>query len=265
MLDRAQKNEQIEFLTNTVVDDVLDVGKKEVTGLRLRNLKTGEQWDLPTSAMFLGIGHTPNAGFVGDQLARDGDGSWFPKATFLEGTHVFVERDVANQHYRQADRCRHRLPSPRWRRRSSWKEIGKSGVDCDCMRNRRASGAVRWHLDGYRSGDRRRGGDSSSRLLAGYSHAAKTHRSKPRDAPVASAFESMTNTSRQDIRFRQVLNGPSHSLFKIPRPRRQRTTRCRKTHTDSGQRQDNARRHGGRQRFAVKSHAGKSVHEEDHV
>ena len=62
MLDRARKHEQIEFLTDTVVDDVLDVSKKEVTGLRLRNLKTGEQWDLPTSAMFLGIGHTPNAG-----------------------------------------------------------------------------------------------------------------------------------------------------------------------------------------------------------
>ena len=55
-------------MTDTVVDDVYDASKKEVTGLRLRNLKTGEQWDFPTSAMFLGIGHTPNAEFVGDQL-----------------------------------------------------------------------------------------------------------------------------------------------------------------------------------------------------
>src|SRR5438128_2245809 len=52
MLDRARKHDQIEFLTDTVVDDVLDVSKKEVTGLRLRNIKTGEQWDFPTSAMF---------------------------------------------------------------------------------------------------------------------------------------------------------------------------------------------------------------------
>src|SRR5438128_2335202 len=44
MLDRARKHDQIEFLTDTVVDDVLDVSKKEVTGLRLRNIKTGEQW-----------------------------------------------------------------------------------------------------------------------------------------------------------------------------------------------------------------------------
>src|SRR6202050_2738727 len=54
MLDRARKNAKIEFLTDTVVDDVLDVSKKEVTALRLRNRKSGESWDLPVSAMFLG-------------------------------------------------------------------------------------------------------------------------------------------------------------------------------------------------------------------
>ena len=48
MLDRARKHDKIDFLTDTVVDDVFDVNKKEVTGLRLRNLKTGEQWDLPS-------------------------------------------------------------------------------------------------------------------------------------------------------------------------------------------------------------------------
>ena len=103
MLDRARQHQQIEFLTNTVVDDVLDVSKKEVTGLRLRNLKTGEQWDFPTSAMFLGIGHTPNAQFVGDQLDRDGDGYLVPRGyveTRVPG--VFVSGDVADRHYRQA-------------------------------------------------------------------------------------------------------------------------------------------------------------------
>jgi thioredoxin reductase (NADPH) len=103
MLDRARKHDQIEFLTDTVVDDVLDVGKKEVTGLRLRNLKTGEQWDLPTSAMFLGIGHTPNAQFVGQQLKRDGDGYLIPEG-FVGSTvpGVFISGDVADRHYRQA-------------------------------------------------------------------------------------------------------------------------------------------------------------------
>src|SRR5215813_6679322 len=48
MLDRARHHDKIEFLTDTVVDDVYDVDKHEVTALRLRNVKTGEQWDFPT-------------------------------------------------------------------------------------------------------------------------------------------------------------------------------------------------------------------------
>ena len=103
MLDRARQHKQIEFLTDTVVEEVLDVTKKEVTGLRLRNLKTGKEWEMPSSALFLGIGHTPNAAFVGDQLARDGDGYLIPEdfvCTHAPG--VFVSGDVADRHYRQA-------------------------------------------------------------------------------------------------------------------------------------------------------------------
>jgi thioredoxin reductase (NADPH) len=103
MLERARQHKRIEFLTDTVVDDVFDVNKKEVTGLRLRNLKTGEQWDLPVSAMFLGIGHTPNAQFVGEQLARDGDGYLIPEG--YVGSRVpgvFISGDVADRRYRQA-------------------------------------------------------------------------------------------------------------------------------------------------------------------
>src|SRR5580692_957182 len=74
MLDRARANSKIEFLTDTVVDDVLDVSKKEVTGLRLRNQKSGESWDLPVSAMFLGIGHDPNAKMFRGQIDLDDDG-----------------------------------------------------------------------------------------------------------------------------------------------------------------------------------------------
>ncbi len=103
MLDRARKHEQIEFLTDTVVDDVFDASKKEVTGLRLRNLKSGEQWDLPVSAMFLGIGHTPNAQFVGEQLDRDGDGYLIPEGYVCSrAPGVFISGDVADRHYRQA-------------------------------------------------------------------------------------------------------------------------------------------------------------------
>src|SRR6266699_3774672 len=74
MLDRARANSKIEFLTDTVVDDVLDVSKKEVTGLRLRNLKSGESWDFPTSAKLLGIGHIPNTKVFEGQLETDQDG-----------------------------------------------------------------------------------------------------------------------------------------------------------------------------------------------
>jgi thioredoxin reductase (NADPH) len=103
MIDRARQHPNIEFLTDTVVDDVLDVTRKEVTGLRLRNLKSGEQWDMPTSAMFLGIGHTPNAAFVGDQLKRDGDGYLIPEGFVCSrAPGVFISGDVADRHYRQA-------------------------------------------------------------------------------------------------------------------------------------------------------------------
>src|SRR6266478_5529224 len=71
MLERAQKNEKIQFLTNTIVEDVYDLSKKEVTALRLRNLKSGESWDFATSAMFLGIGHIPNTKIFEGQLETD--------------------------------------------------------------------------------------------------------------------------------------------------------------------------------------------------
>src|SRR5918911_3329901 len=74
MLERARAHKQIEFLTDTVVDEVYDVARHEVTGLKLRNLKTGKVWDFPTSAMFLGIGHIPNARMFEGQLDMDPDG-----------------------------------------------------------------------------------------------------------------------------------------------------------------------------------------------
>src|SRR6202521_2357777 len=74
MLDRARHNEKIHFLTNTVVEDVHDVAQKEVTGLKLRDLKTNVAWDFPTNGMFLGIGHIPNTKIFEGQLETDQDG-----------------------------------------------------------------------------------------------------------------------------------------------------------------------------------------------
>jgi thioredoxin reductase (NADPH) len=103
MLDRAHKHDKIQFLTDTVVEDVHDPAKHEVTALKLHNLKTGKIWDFPTSALFLGIGHEPNAKMFGDQLETDADG-------YLK-THNYVHTrvrgvyacgDVQDRRYRQA-------------------------------------------------------------------------------------------------------------------------------------------------------------------
>ncbi len=103
MLDRARAHPQIQFLTDTVIDDVLDVQKKEVTGLRLRNLKTGESWDFPTSALFLGIGHIPNTKMFGDQLAVDQDGYLITRDfVFTRVPGVFACGNVQDRRYRQA-------------------------------------------------------------------------------------------------------------------------------------------------------------------
>jgi thioredoxin reductase (NADPH) len=103
MLDRARSNPKIAFLTDTVVDDVLDVSKKEVTALRLRNLKSGENWEFPTSAMFLGIGHIPNAKIFEGQLETDADGYLLTqKNVFTKVAGVFACGDVQDRRYRQA-------------------------------------------------------------------------------------------------------------------------------------------------------------------
>jgi thioredoxin reductase (NADPH) len=103
MLDRARSNPKIAFLTDTVVDDVLDVNKKEVTALRLHNLKSGESWDLPASAMFLGIGHIPNAKVFEGQLETDADGYLVTqKNVFTRVPGVFACGDVQDRRYRQA-------------------------------------------------------------------------------------------------------------------------------------------------------------------
>ena len=103
MLERAQQHEKIKFITNTVVDEVLDVSKKEVTALKLRNMQNGKAWELPVSAMFLGIGHIPNAKIFTGQLDMDQDG--YLKTTnfvFTKVPGVYACGDVQDRRYRQA-------------------------------------------------------------------------------------------------------------------------------------------------------------------
>ena len=103
MLDRAQKHDKIQFMTNTIVEDVYDPAKKEVTGLKLRDVRTGDTTDFSASAMFLGIGHIPNAKIFEGQLDTDQDG--YLKTTnfvFTKVPGVYACGDVQDRRYRQA-------------------------------------------------------------------------------------------------------------------------------------------------------------------
>src|SRR5437764_6954082 len=59
MLDRARNNPKVKFLTNTMVEEIYDVSKEVVTGVRLRNVKTNKVWDQEVDGFFLAIGHIP--------------------------------------------------------------------------------------------------------------------------------------------------------------------------------------------------------------
>jgi thioredoxin reductase (NADPH) len=108
MLERAMAHPKILLRTNTVVEEVLGVDEKEVKGLRLRDVATGERDELAVSGMFLGIGHEPNAKIFAGQIDRDNEG--YIKTT----NHVFCTRngeivpgvfacgDVQDRRYRQA-------------------------------------------------------------------------------------------------------------------------------------------------------------------
>jgi thioredoxin reductase (NADPH) len=103
MLERAQQHEKIQFIPNTVVEEVLDPAKKEVTALKLRNLQSGKASNLQVSAMFLGIGHIPNAKIFEGQLDMDQDG--YLQTTnnvFTNVPGVYACGDVQDRRYRQA-------------------------------------------------------------------------------------------------------------------------------------------------------------------
>jgi thioredoxin reductase (NADPH) len=108
MLDRAMAHPQIEFVTNTTVEEVLGVEEKDVKGLRLKNRATGGESILPVSFMFLGIGHIPNAQAFKGFLDVDPDGYILTRNnvfTTLNGNilpGVFACGDIQDRRYRQA-------------------------------------------------------------------------------------------------------------------------------------------------------------------
>ena len=103
MIDRTKSNPKIDMITNTIVDDVYDVEKGYVTGVRLRYVVTGDAFDREVDGFFVAIGHIPNTKpFVG-KIDLDEDGyiiSHGGARTSVKG--VFHAGDVQDRVYRQA-------------------------------------------------------------------------------------------------------------------------------------------------------------------
>ncbi|RME40235.1 MAG: thioredoxin-disulfide reductase [Caldilineae bacterium] len=105
MVQKATENPKIEFILNTVVEDVL--GDEAVEGVRLKNVQTGEVSELKVDGMFVAIGHTPNTKLFTGQVQTDEQGYIVTStdkshltATNLPG--VFACGDVQDKRYRQA-------------------------------------------------------------------------------------------------------------------------------------------------------------------
>jgi thioredoxin reductase (NADPH) len=119
MQDRAMSNPKIKFVWDSMVTEVL--GDDRVTGVRVQNLKTGAESVLPTTGMFVAIGHDPRTELVADQLATDAEGyilAQHPSTrTSIDG--VFAAGDVVDHIYRQAvtaagTGCAAALDAERW-------------------------------------------------------------------------------------------------------------------------------------------------------
>jgi len=103
MLERARANPKIRWITKAVVEEVYDVGRGLVTGVRLRNVETGQSWEEPVDGLFIAIGHVPNTAPFRGQIELDADGYIVSKGgarTSVDG--VFHAGDVQDRVYRQA-------------------------------------------------------------------------------------------------------------------------------------------------------------------
>jgi thioredoxin reductase (NADPH) len=103
MLDRARANERIEWITNSVVDEVLGEEGK-VNAVSLRDVNTDQTSQIRANGLFVAVGHDPNTSLFLDQLDHDKAGYLVTKpgstATNVEG--IFAAGDVVDHTYRQA-------------------------------------------------------------------------------------------------------------------------------------------------------------------
>ena len=103
MQEKAVKNKKISFIWDSVVEDILGGDAGHVTGVRVKNVKSGAVSDIPCSGVFIAIGHTPNTKIFEGKLEMDEKGYIVLKErTFTSVTGVFAAGDVADPYYRQA-------------------------------------------------------------------------------------------------------------------------------------------------------------------
>ncbi|MBD0318467.1 MAG: thioredoxin-disulfide reductase [Thermoleophilia bacterium] len=102
MVDRARANDRIEFVLNSVVEDVL--GDDKLEAVRLRDLDTGELRDVRADGLFVAIGHDPTTALFRGQLAMDDAGYLLTegRSTVTNVPGVFAAGDVVDHTYRQA-------------------------------------------------------------------------------------------------------------------------------------------------------------------
>jgi thioredoxin reductase (NADPH) len=103
MQDRLLRNEKIRFAWNSTVSDILDASRGEVTAVKLRNVKSGEENLKPVAGVFIGIGHSPNTELFRGQLELNDTGyivTHDGPRTAIDG--VFAAGDVQDHMYRQA-------------------------------------------------------------------------------------------------------------------------------------------------------------------
>jgi thioredoxin reductase (NADPH) len=119
MQERARTHEKIEFAWNSVVDEIL--GDDFVTGVRLRDVESGDTRELPVEAVFIAIGHKPNTDLFRGQLGLDDVGyvKVEPGTTRTTVEGVFACGDVMDPHYRQAvtaagSGCMAAIDAERW-------------------------------------------------------------------------------------------------------------------------------------------------------
>jgi len=104
MQERAFKNEKIDFIWNSVVEDILGDKERGVTGVKIRNVKTGEVREKQCQGVFIAIGHIPNTKLFEGQLEMDDMGYIITKGSTSETSvpGVFAAGDVQDRRYRQA-------------------------------------------------------------------------------------------------------------------------------------------------------------------